>query len=116
MTKTTHPRELEHSILLAIQRLGENAYGLSIRDELESQEGHKVTAGTMYVSLERLVTMGYLGAWMGDPSAVRGGKAKRYFRLTEAARGSLMDSSPDTSEEALTGQGGGTMLKRLSVS
>ena len=92
MNRTTYLGEFEHMILLAILRLGENAYGMSIRDELEKRVGRKVTRSAAYITLERLVKKGYLKARMGDPTPGRGGKAKRYFTLTNLGHESLKTS------------------------
>jgi PadR family transcriptional regulator PadR len=92
MNKTTYLGEFEHMILLAIMRLGENAYGMAIRDELESRVGRRVTRSTAYITLERLVKKGYLKARMGEPSPERGGKAKRYLSLTKLGHESLKTS------------------------
>ena len=82
MNKTAYLGELENMILLAILRLGEEAYGMSIREELEQRAGRPVTRSAAYITLERLVNKGYVTTRMGDPSPHRGGKAKRYFTLT----------------------------------
>lgn len=92
MNKTTYLGEFEHTILLAILRLGENAYGMAIRDELDARVGRKVTRSAAYITLERLVKKGYLTARMGDPSPERGGRAKRFFSLTALGRESLKTS------------------------
>ena len=78
--------ELEHMILLAIVRLGDDAYGMSILRELEERADRSVSRGALYLVLERMVKKGYLTAHMGEPEAVRGGRAKRHFALTEGGR------------------------------
>ncbi len=92
MNKTTYLGELEHMILLAVLRLRDDAYGKSIRDELETQIGRKVTRAAAYITLERLATKGYLTTRMGDPTAGRAGKPKRYYELTEAGEYALRES------------------------
>ena len=79
-------------VLLTILRLGDDAYGMSIRDELDAQTGRDVTRSTIYITLERLARKGYLTTRMGDPSPERGGRAKRYFSLTPAGREALRTS------------------------
>lgn len=69
-------------VMLAILRAGDDAYGLTIRSELEARAGRKVSHGAAYVTLERLVSKGYAETWMGEPSSQRGGRAKRHFRVT----------------------------------
>ena len=92
MNKTTYLGELEHMILLAILRLGSEAYGISIRDELESQVGREVSRSAAYITLERLTKKGYLAARMGEPSPERGGRAKRYYEVTPSGREALRES------------------------
>lgn len=71
-------------MLLAVWRLGDEAYGASVRSELEEQAGREVTQGAVYVTLVRLEKKGLLTSRMSDPTPVRGGKAKRFFRITPA--------------------------------
>ncbi len=84
--------ELEHLVLLAVLRLGENAYAVSIRDEISSVTRLKPLRGSIYVTLDRLEKKGYLDSRMGDPLPERGGKARRYFRVTAPARQALRAS------------------------
>ena len=92
MRKTIYLGELEHMILLAVLRLGKEAYGRTIRDELEGQVGRKVSRSVAYVTLERMADKGYLIPRMGEPSPRRGGKAKRYYTLTPAGKKALLTS------------------------
>ena len=73
--------ELEELALLAVLRLGEEAYGARVREELAEQAGRSVSIGTIYVTLMRAEEKGWVRSWMGDPSSVRGGKAKRHFAV-----------------------------------
>jgi len=82
MKKTSYLGELEHMILLAVLRLGDEAYGRSIQEELEGQVGRTVSRSVAYITLERMAEKGYLTAAMGNPTPRRGGKAKRYYTLT----------------------------------
>ena len=77
--------ELEQLVLLAILRLGEEAYGVPIVEEIESRTGREVTRAAVYVTLTRLEKRGLLSSRMGDPTPERGGKAKRYFRVEPEA-------------------------------
>lgn len=77
------PSDVEQQVLLAVWRLGEEAYGVPVRDELERTAGRQVSAGAVYTTLVRLEKKGWLGSSMGDPTPERGGKAKRYFRITD---------------------------------
>jgi DNA-binding PadR family transcriptional regulator len=92
VNKTTYLGEFEHMVLLSILRLGDDAYGMSVRKELDARAGRKVTRSTAYITLERLTRKGYLTARMDDPSQARDGKPKRYFSLTAAGRAALRTS------------------------
>jgi PadR family transcriptional regulator len=82
MTSSNAPTDFEQQILLAVWRQGNEAYGASVRDELESRTGRQVTQGAVYVTLMRLEKKGLLRSRMSDPTPIRGGKAKRCFEIT----------------------------------
>ena len=84
MTERGYLGEFELMILLAVFHLGDDAYGVPISRELEKQRGRDVAVGSVYAALERLETKGLVESSLGEPSAERGGKAKRYFRITKA--------------------------------
>ena len=73
--------DLERLVLLALVRLGEGTYGAAIRRELATRTGRKVTPGTVYPTLDRLEQKGLVRSWMGEPTAERGGRAKRHYAL-----------------------------------
>jgi DNA-binding PadR family transcriptional regulator len=73
--------EVEQLVLLSVLRLGDEAYAVPMRELIEQDAGVSLSRGTMYVTLERLERKGYVTSWFSDPQAVRGGKARRYFRL-----------------------------------
>ena len=73
--------EVEQLVLLAVLRLGDEAYAVPIRALIKREAGVEVSRGTVYVTLERLEGKGYVTSWFSDPQAVRGGKARRIFRL-----------------------------------
>jgi DNA-binding PadR family transcriptional regulator len=73
--------EIELLVLLAVLRLGDEAYAVPIRDLVGREAGITISRGTVYVTLERLERKGYVTSWFSDPQAVRGGKARRFFRL-----------------------------------
>src|SRR5262245_30138647 len=81
--------EFEQLILLAILRLGDDAYGVSIRAELADRAGRTIAPGAMYTALERLESKGLVTSRMGDPTPQRGGRAKRYVTVTAAGRRAL---------------------------
>src|SRR5436190_10897191 len=76
--------EFEQLILLAILRLGDEAYGVTIRAELADRTGRNVAPGAIYTALERLETKGLIASRMSDPTPQRGGKAKRKVTVTAA--------------------------------
>lgn len=76
--------EFEQIVLLAVLRLGDEAYGVPIRREIEKQAGRNVTVGAVYSTLDRLEAKGYLSSWFADPTAERGGRSRRYFRVEPA--------------------------------
>ncbi len=69
-------------VLLALIRLGEDAYGVPICHEIEKRSGREAAVGSVYAALERLEEKGLVTSRLGDSTAVRGGRAKRYFRIT----------------------------------
>lgn len=73
----------EEQILLIIHRLGDKAYLVNIRAEIKQITGKYLDVGTIYVPLKRLYEKGYLSATLGEPTAVRGGKAIKYYSLTK---------------------------------
>jgi DNA-binding PadR family transcriptional regulator len=83
MTDRSYLGEFELMILLAVIQLGEDAYGVPISRELEKLRGRDVSAGSVYAALERLEGKGLVSSSLGDPTPERGGKAKRYFRITK---------------------------------
>lgn len=70
-------------ILLAVIHLGEDAYGVPISRQLEKYRGKDVALGSVYAALERLEAKGLITSTLGDPTPERGGKAKRFFRITK---------------------------------
>lgn len=74
--------EFEFLVLAATARLGDDAYAVTILHEIASRTGRKVSRGSVYVTLDRLTTKGFLESRLGEPTAERGGKAKRYYVLT----------------------------------
>ena len=81
--------EFEQLILLAILRVGDQAYGVTIRAELAARGGRNVAPGALYTALERLEAKGAVTSRMGDPTPQRGGRAKRYVTVTPQGREAL---------------------------
>jgi DNA-binding PadR family transcriptional regulator len=74
--------EFEYLILTSAARLGDNAYGASIRSEIENATGRPCSIGALYTTLDRLEAKGFVKTWMGDPTPERGGRSKRLVQVT----------------------------------
>src|SRR6266852_1372228 len=74
--------EFEYLLLSAAARLGDDAYGAAIRQEIEGATKGRCSIGALYTTLDRLETKGLLRTWMGDPTPQRGGRPKRMVRVT----------------------------------
>jgi DNA-binding PadR family transcriptional regulator len=84
--------DLEHLVLLAILRLGSDAYGIPILDEVSARSGRDVSRATVYVALKRLEQKGLVSSRLGDSTPERGGRAKRYFKLKPSGLKALRES------------------------
>jgi len=84
--------EFETLVLLALARLGDDAYGVTIRDTLAERAGRRASFGAVYSTLRRLEAKGLVRSRLGDPEAVRGGRAKKYVALTVRGRAALRDT------------------------
>ena len=73
---------MEELILLTVWRLQAEAYGLAIRRQVSDLLGKKVSVGAVYIPLERLAKRGLLDSWESEPTAKRGGRRKRFYKLT----------------------------------
>lgn len=89
--------EMELMVLLAVVRLGDEAYGVPISKELLNLAGREVALGSIYAALDRLEEKSFATSSLGDPTPERGGRAKRYFRATPAGLRALK-----TTRRALT--------------
>jgi PadR family transcriptional regulator, regulatory protein PadR len=85
MPKGAYLGEFEHIVLLALVRLNDRAYGVTVRQDIASRTGRDVSVGAIYTTLDRLEAKGYVKSRLGEPTTERGGRAKRFFRVT--ARG-----------------------------
>ncbi len=83
---------LELAALLTVTRLGENAYGVTIRRDLSERTGRDCSVGAVYTTLQRLEDKGFLTSRSSEPVPVRGGRSRRYFRLTGAGARALRDA------------------------
>jgi DNA-binding PadR family transcriptional regulator len=76
--------EFEYAVLLAVLHLGDDAYAVPVRELIEHRTGRPVARGALYTGLDRLEGKGCLKSRMGDATDERGGKAKRYYTVTQA--------------------------------
>jgi len=84
--------KLEELVLIAVLKLGDEAYGTSVYDHIVGLTGREVTVSSVYFPLERLVRRGYLRASQGEPTPKRGGMGKRYYRVTKTGLAVLRDN------------------------
>ena len=103
--------EFEHLILLALMRLGPNAYGATVRREIEAHAGREVSISAVYTTLDRLERKGLVRSRIGEPTPERGGRRRRHFELLPLGARSLRGAY-----RALTGMMAGLerRLKTLS--
>jgi PadR family transcriptional regulator PadR len=90
----------DHLLLLAVIRLGDEAYGMTIRRELAARTGRDVASGAIYTALARLETRGYVRSRLGEPTPERGGRAKRFYRVLAAGEKAI-----ERAEAAFVGLG-----------
>ena len=79
-------------MLLAVVRLGSGAYGMTVRREIENAAGRDISIGAVYTTLMRMEAKGFLKSWAGEPTAERGGRAKRHFDITADGRSALRNT------------------------
>lgn len=92
MPKGEYLGEFEQIILLALMRLAEDAYGMRVRREIEERTGRAVSIGAVYATLDRLQSKALVQSSLGEPTAERGGRAKRTFVLTAEGATALKQS------------------------
>jgi DNA-binding PadR family transcriptional regulator len=85
----TYLGEFEHLVLLAVLRLGEDAYAVPIRAEIEERAGRAVARGALYTTLDRLEQKSLLRSRLGEALAERGGRPRRYYTVTARGRACL---------------------------
>ena len=81
--------EFEELVLLTIACLGDEAYGVSIKEDIESRTSRDLSIGALHSTITRLEEKGYVKSWLGDPTQERGGRRKRFFELTHAGKVAL---------------------------
>jgi PadR family transcriptional regulator, regulatory protein PadR len=82
MTSRGYLGNFELIVMLALIRLGDNAYGVPIARAIAMKTGREASLGSIYATLERLEGKGLVSSELGDPTPERGGRAKRYFHIT----------------------------------
>lgn len=76
-----HLGEFEQTVLIALLRLGSNAYGATVRREIEERSGRKVSFSAVYATLDRMEEKGYVRSRVSDPLPQRGGRRRKYFLM-----------------------------------
>jgi DNA-binding PadR family transcriptional regulator len=92
MARSAFLGEFEQITLLAVARLGEDAYGVAIRQEIEERSGRPVAIGSVYAALDRMERKGLIRSAVGEPTPERGGRAKRFYDLSPVGRKALADA------------------------
>jgi len=82
MPRRDYLGEFEHIVILALVRLADRAYGVTVRREIEARTGREVSIGAIYATLDRLEAKGYVRSQLGEPTPERGGRSKRFFHVT----------------------------------
>ncbi|HTC54229.1 MAG TPA: helix-turn-helix transcriptional regulator [Steroidobacteraceae bacterium] len=84
--------QFEQTVLTAILRCGERAYGVPIHEAVEALSARSVSPGAVYATLDRLEDKALINSWLSDPTPERGGRARRYYRLERDGEVALRDS------------------------
>src|ERR1035437_8292602 len=92
MTQPNSLGEFEQVVLLAILRLGDNAYGVTIRSEIAACTRRETAPGALYTTVDRMEEKGVVRSWLGEATPQRGGRAKRYFALTKAGLAAVVSA------------------------
>jgi PadR family transcriptional regulator PadR len=87
--------EFEQLVLLAILRVGESAYAVTVADEISARTARAVSLGAVYKTLERLEDKGLIASWVGPPTAERGGRRKKHYRVLAAGQRALKQGVAD---------------------
>ncbi len=87
-----HPGEFEQLVLLALARLGDDGYGVSVREEIQRRTGRAASFSAVYAALGRLEGKELIRSRFGEPTPERGGRRKKHFALTSAGRRTIAES------------------------
>jgi DNA-binding PadR family transcriptional regulator len=99
MQKDLYIAEFEELVLLAILKLGSNAYGAAIHELLEDV-GRQTAVGALYTTLSRLEDKGLIASWMGESTPERGGRAKKFFKVLASGQRALRKAQTTRSQLA----------------
>jgi PadR family transcriptional regulator PadR len=94
--------DFEQLVLLGVLRLGDEAYGAAIRQEIHSRSGRDVSINAVYTTLERLHGKGFLRSWVGEPTPQRGGRRRKFYALRPSGEAALRQAY-----RAITAMAGG---------
>lgn len=89
MTPREVLNEVDQLVMLALVRLEADAYGVTIRAEIENRSGRSVSMAAVYSALDRLERRGFAESWLSNPTPERGGRAKKHFRITRIGAAEL---------------------------
>jgi DNA-binding PadR family transcriptional regulator len=92
MAKGKYLGDFEQLVILAVMRLGEGAYGMTVRREIEANSGRHVSLGGIYSTLDRLEEKGLVSSAMGETTPERRGRAKRFFKVQAGGVRALQDA------------------------
>ncbi len=81
--------EFEELVLLVVAILNDNAYGISVMEEIEVQTSRKINISAVHSALDRLESKGFLSSHVGGATKERGGRRKRYFKINTAGQEAL---------------------------
>lgn len=84
--------DFEQLVLLALLRLGPDAYGATVRREIEARSGRHLSISAVYTTLERLERKGFVRSWIGEPTSQRGGRRRKHFDLQPRGARELRDA------------------------
>jgi len=84
--------EFEQLILFSVLQLGDGAFGVSIREEIEERTGREVSSGAIYTTLGRLQERGLVASRVGEPTPGRAGRPRKYYTLESAGAKALLES------------------------
>lgn len=81
--------EFEELVLLTIATLGDDAYGVAIKEDIETRTDRSLSIGALHSTITRLEEKGFIKSWLGEPTQERGGRRKRHFQLTNDGKVAL---------------------------